>query len=128
MSNILDVFVRWLGQTTGSLTGFILSVLLYLLIVYLLWGLPWSRIISKAGFRGKGYWILLGMMFVPIAVLYPVTDYFGSTSEISGALLGLSVICVYLGLLILAFVPWSVRKQLTQLQQSNRTKSNPDSK
>uniref|UniRef100_A0A832H3Z2 Uncharacterized protein n=1 Tax=Oscillatoriales cyanobacterium SpSt-402 TaxID=2282168 RepID=A0A832H3Z2_9CYAN len=111
-------FAAYLGSMFGSLVGQILSALLFLLIAFVFWGLPWERLIAKAGFTGRAYWFLLGLFFVPLPIGVAVQNHYGQ-SNITELLGGLFAGAMYLGLLILAFCPWNVHRKLRQLKDSN---------
>ena len=92
-----------LASTLGSITGAIVQVLLYLFVAYLCWGFVWDRILSKAGYRGKAFMWRFALLCSPVLVapsdrVLPMDIYKGL-----GVISGLSF---YLGVVILAIVPW----------------------
>lgn len=104
---LLEAFARTLSQLTGLTVGYLLVAVLYLLIVFLLWGFPWALIIAKAGHKGKTYWTLLLLMFVPVAIA-PLTEINGDFAQFCGAIAGISF---YLVIWFLALFPWRQNKQ-----------------
>jgi hypothetical protein len=95
-------FARFAGQTVG----YLLAALFYLIVVFLVWGLPWSRIIAKAGHKGKTYWTLLLLMFLPIAV-GPLAGINTGLAEFCAAIAGISF---YMVIWFLALFPWRQAK------------------
>jgi Kef-type K+ transport system membrane component KefB len=103
---LLEAFAGALGQIAGQTFGYLLAAVLYLIIVFLLWGFPWSRIIAKAGHRGKTYWTLTLMMFAPVAIA-PLA---GSNSEFAQFCAGVVAVSLYLVIWFLALFPWQQAK------------------
>lgn len=99
---LLESLSRSLSQFGGLAVGYLLAVLLYLFVVFLLWGFPWSRIIAKAGHKGKTYWTLLLLMFAPVAIA-PLTEISADAAAFCGAIAGISF---YLVIWFLALFPW----------------------
>lgn len=111
-----DSFTEALGRSFGDLAAVILSALIYAAIAFLLWGLPWSRIIAKAGYQGQAYWTLFLMIFVPVLIGPWIVERFGEESALAIIITGLFLIGLYINLLYLAFAPWPVYKELKQLR------------
>lgn len=112
MQMIAAALGRWFGEVTGQ----VLAAVGILLLTFLFWGLPWERLISKAGFTGKSYWFLLGLFYVPVLIAFAAFLKLGQSSAMAAFFGSLFPIATYLGLLILAFFPWSVHRKLRQLQ------------
>jgi fucose permease len=111
----MEVVATYFGSLFGSLIGQTLAVIVFFLIAFVLWGLPWERLIAKAGFTGRVYWFLLGLFFVPVPIAFFAERLGSSVTELLGPLFGLSM---YVGLLILAFCPWGVHRKLRQLKDA----------
>ena len=105
--SLLEVFAGALGQIAGQTFGYLLAAFGILLIVFLLWILPWSRIIAKAGYRGKLHRVLTLMMCTPLFVL-PVAE---SNSEFAQFCAGVAGISFFLVIWFLALFPWQQVKQ-----------------
>ncbi|MGI0488932.1 hypothetical protein ACN4EK_26280 [Pantanalinema rosaneae CENA516] len=105
----VEMLARALGGALGQTLGQVAAIFLFFGILYLLWGLPWSRVISKLGFRGKAYWLLFWMMFAPV-LLGLLANAINSVAltEILSRICGWSL---YIGLLIMALVPRPKEKQ-----------------
>jgi ABC-type multidrug transport system permease subunit len=99
---LLEALGSALGQLAGRTVGYILLAAIYLLFVFLLWGFPWSRIIAKAGYKGKTYWTLLLMMVVPISI-GPIV---GPTSNFAEFCAGVAGISSYMVIWFLALFSW----------------------
>lgn len=98
-----DSMTYELARMLGSIAGSVLQVLIYLFIAYLCWGFLWDRILSKAGYKGKAFLWRFGLLFSP-ALVVPL-DRVMSKEIYQG--LGLTAsILFYLGVVILAIVPW----------------------
>lgn len=111
-----DSFIEALGRSFGDLAAALIASLVYTAIAFLLWGLPWSRIIAKAGYQGRAYWTLFLMIFVPVLIGPWAIERFGEESAIAIIISFLGVLGVYLNLLYLAFARWPVYKELKQLR------------
>lgn len=114
----LELLGAYLGRMFGSVVAEVLTALLALTFVFIVWGLPWERLIAKAGFTGRTYWFLLGLFFVPCVIGFVAHQKFGQHSDISLFLGSIFALSTYLGLLILAFCPWNVHRKLKQMQKS----------
>jgi len=115
-ANPLEMFAAYLGRMFGVTVGHVAFALFALLFVFIFWVLPWDRIISKAGFTGFTYKFLLGLFSVPLLLAICVQDRLGA--QATEFIATTSVISLYLGLLILAFCPWSVHRKLRQLKDT----------
>ncbi len=111
--NPFELLADYFGRLFGAFVG---QVLLFVLLVFLIWGLPWERLIAKAGFTGRTYWVLLGLFFVPPLLGFAATTHFGEHSDITNTLALVMGLSTYLGLLVLAFCPWGVHRKLRQLK------------
>jgi len=100
----------WLGDLAGSAIGVVVAIWLYLFLWFMVWGLWTGLILSKAGFNHKPFWCLwlplnLPVLTLPIAsaVLYQhetASEYY---------LIGF-IACMWVGTVLLAVVPWPLRK------------------
>lgn len=93
-----------LASTLGSITGAIVQVLIYLLVAYLCWGFLWDRILSKAGYRGKDFIWRFGLLFAP-ALVVPLDKVLSKDIYQWFAVIATGLF--YLGVVILAIVPWN---------------------
>ena len=94
-------FVRAAGQTAG----YILAALASVFLVYLLWVFPWTRIITKAGYKGKTRRTLTLMMCIPL-IAFPVAEMAGTNSELAAFCGVIAVVSFYLVIWVLALFPW----------------------
>lgn len=102
------------------------SLLFFASILFLFWGLVWDRILIKAGFFGKTYWRIYGLLMTPClavvtsAFLYdPQTDTFRS-EEIIEIVSGITGFIGWIGMAVIAYVPWPVVKQLKQIRKAKQ--------
>jgi hypothetical protein len=103
---LFEAFAGALGQIAGQTVGYLLAAFGIVLIVFLLWVLPWSRIITKAGYRGKLHRVLTVMMCTPVAI-----GVLGeNTSEFAQFCGGVAVISFFLVIWFLALFPWQQAK------------------
>jgi len=102
-----------LASTLGSVAGAIVQVLLYLFVAYLCWGFVWDRILSKAGYDGKAFIWRFALLCNPVLVA-PLEKFL--PIYIYQWLLSISAICLYLGIVILAILPWN-NKQKAQTEK-----------
>jgi len=106
-----DSFLEWLsgslGEATGKAAAYLIESLLYLLVSWVFWGSIAEQLISKAGFKGKGYRRLLVLLWAPVVGSLSLV-IFGEYSDITTAVGIAAVVSAYLGLAILAFFPWPV--------------------
>lgn len=114
----LEILARSLGGALGQGLGHVASIILFFGILYLLWGLPWSRVISKLGFRGKAYWILFWMMCAPLLLSF-LAESIKSTA-LSEKLMYVSVWSFYIGLLVMALAPRPKGKQTESTSVAQR--------
>jgi hypothetical protein len=103
-TSLWDSMTYQLASTLGSITGAIVQVLIYLLIAYLCWGFLWDRILTKAGYRGKDFIWRFGLLFSP-ALVVPLDKVL--SKDIYQWFAVLATVLFYLGVVILAIVPWS---------------------
>lgn len=99
-----DSMTYQLASTLGSIWGAVVQVLMYLLVAYLCWGFLWDRILNKAGYHGKAFLWRFGLLFSP-ALVVPL-DKVISKEIYQGLGIGASIL-FYLGVVILAIVPWN---------------------
>lgn len=104
LNTFWDSFTSALASTLGSFVGAIVQVLIYLFVAYLCWGFLWDRILTKAGYRGKDFIWRFGLLFSP-ALIAPLDkvlskDLYQWFAVFTGLLF-------YLGVVILAIVPWN---------------------
>jgi hypothetical protein len=111
-----ESFYEGLGRSVGDVAALIVAALGYTAIAFVLWGLPWSRIIAKAGYKGRAYWTLFLMIFVPVLIGPWIVERFGEESTLAIIISLLGALGVYLNLLYLAFARWPVYKELKQLR------------
>lgn len=96
-------------------------------ILFLFWGLVWDRILIKAGFFGKTYWRIYGLLMTPClgivvvsVFLYdPQTDTFRS-DEVVEIVSGITSFIAWVGMAVIAYIPWPVVKQLKQIRQAKQ--------
>ncbi len=117
-----DSMTNQLAQMLGSVTGAIVQVLIYLLVAYLCWGFLWDRILTKAGYKGKDFIWRFGLLFSP-ALVVPLDKFL--SRNIYEWLAGIATGLFYLGLVILAIVPWN-RKQKTEPENPKPENVNRD--
>lgn len=115
-----DSMTYQLAKTLGSMAGATLQVLLYLFVAYLCWGFLWDRILSKAGYRGKAFIWRFGLLFCPVLVA-PLDNVL--SKDIYQGLGVIASICFYLGVVILAIVPW---KNKQKVESENTKPENVD--
>jgi hypothetical protein len=99
-----DGFTRELFRVVGSGFGSILQALLYIFVCYLLWGIIWDRILTKAGYKGNAFkwrFVLLSSP-VLIAPIYKFIPY-----SIYEWIAGVVGVLWYLTLWSLAVMPWN---------------------
>lgn len=111
MTAFWDSMTNQLAQMLGSVTGAIVQVLIYLLVAYLCWGFLWDRILTKAGYKGKDFIWRFGLLFSP-ALVVPLDKVLSKDIYLWFA--GIATGLFYLGLVILAIVPWNRIKQPIQ--------------
>ncbi|MBC7971555.1 MAG: hypothetical protein H7Z11_15775 [Verrucomicrobia bacterium] len=99
---LLEVFARALGSIAGQTFGYVLAAFGIFLIVFLLWIFPWSRIITKAGYKGKMHQVLTLMMCTPLIAM-PFTE---SNPEFAQFCAGVAGISFFLVIWFLALFPW----------------------
>lgn len=116
---LMQAIASGLGRWFGEVMGQVVAAVGMLILTFLLWGLPWERLISKAGFTGKSYWFLLGLFYAPVVIGFAAALKMGETSALTVWIGTLVPITTYLGLLVLAFFPWSVHRKLRQLQSKS---------
>lgn len=112
-----------LGYLSGQAVEFAIAAFVYLILVLLFWGLPCERIISKAGYKGKAYWKLLALTVVPVVLCPLISIRYGEDSDITLFSVGVGLVSLYLGLLALAFLPWSVTKESKQFRKQSSAPS-----
>jgi Na+/melibiose symporter-like transporter len=116
MNYRLEDLAILLGGMFGAVAGRVLTVLIGLAIYFVVWGLPWEQLISKAGFTGRSYKILLGLFCVPPLLGALAVEKYGEHSDVSTLASGVFAFSLYAGLLFLAFAPWSVHRELRSLK------------
>lgn len=112
-----EALFRALGSQAGILANRLVVGIIALLIIFLLWGLLWERLIAKAGFIGRMYWLLFGLFFVPMVIGSAAAAKFGSDANVMEFFSAVFGISTYVGLLILAFFPWPVHRKLRQFKK-----------
>jgi hypothetical protein len=110
-NDLIDAFTRWLGSFTGSLLANLIQLALYSLVIFCVWGLPWDRIISKAGFSGQTYRVLFLLVFVPVWVGPAIFMWLGPDHKITEYVTTATGIAVYGIFLYIAIAPWPIRKK-----------------
>lgn len=102
----MDALINALAEAFGGVLGRLMIVPLYLLFWAAVWGFWTERIISKAGFIGFRFWLLFGALnllwlIAPLAAI--------STFAVQEILFGIAGLALWLGLLLLAILPWPIR-------------------
>jgi hypothetical protein len=110
MQAFFESFWQALMSTLGTGWSTIVSVILYLLGVYLFWGFFWDRILTKAGFDGKTHLTLFNMMFWPVAAIPPLIKWLNYESSLLGFLSVISSLSLYSGLAAIALLPWPIKR------------------
>ena len=98
-----DSMTYQLASTLGSITGVIIQVLIYLFVAYLCWGFLWYRILNKAGYHGKEFLWRFALLCSPILIA-PLDKVL--PIEVYKWLAAITVVLFYLGIVILAILPW----------------------
>jgi hypothetical protein len=115
--------------SASKLAELVLDHLFALLLLgsflFLFWGLLWDRILIKAGFFGKTYWRIYGLLMTPCLgfVIGSVFLYDPNTDEVlwvGELLFGITVFVGYIGMAAIAYMPWPVVKQLKQIRQAKQ--------
>lgn len=110
---VYDTLLEYLSASLGSLAGDIAGKLLFVLFCLLFWLLVWGfwcdRLLSKAGFMGKTFWVLFILLnqtwlIAPLAITF--LNY--EAQEIVG---GISVVALWLGFVLTAVLPWPIRQK-----------------
>lgn len=102
---------RWLGGMTGDVLSFLAKIGLYTLMVLCVWGLPWDRILSKAGFVGKTYWILFSLVFLPAWLGPGLYSLMGSNLSAMQTISEVAGFSVYGAFVFVAIAPWPIRRK-----------------
>lgn len=106
--------------------AYLLLFLTGIIITLILWGFMWDRILSKAGFLGKAYWRIYVMLMSPAVVLIfgvlftPSSRLSSEPPPLIKVLGTLSFFLAYIGMNIVAFAPWPVRKDLKRLREAQK--------
>lgn len=108
MTGYLDAIgeslAAWFGGVLGAALGKVAILVVSLLVVFVLWGLPWLQIISRSGFKGRARRWLFGLMFIPLVTMFGLVGL-----RVHPALLdtlsGIAVLIFYLGLWLVALLP-----------------------
>jgi len=104
MTGYLEAISAWLGGALGDVFGKVAALVIFLLVVFVLWGLPWLQIISRSGFKGRARRWLFGLMFIPLVTMFGLVGL-----RVHPALLdtlsGIAVLIFYLGLWLVALLP-----------------------
>ncbi|MEO1348690.1 MAG: hypothetical protein AAFW84_07810 [Cyanobacteria bacterium J06635_15] len=104
------VFFGWLASWTGEPLNIVLSMLSHVAILPIVWGLWWTMVIQKAGFRGAAFWRLFGFIVAPV-MLYPIADGILGHDEIASTILAIwSGVCISIGILLITFLPWPTQR------------------
>lgn len=103
---------RWLGSMTRDMLGFFAKLALYTFMVACFWGLPWERILSKAGFAGKTYWTLYTLIVFPVWFFPGLFALIGADSTAVQSIGEVSGFAVYGAFIFVAIAPWPIRKKL----------------
>jgi hypothetical protein len=115
-----DAFTTELFRAVGSAFGSILQALLYIFVSYLLWGIIWDRILTKAGYKGDAFKWRFILLCSPVLVA-PVYKFFPySIHEWIGGVIGVSW---YLTLWSLAVLPWN---RITKIEPEESKTQNVD--
>jgi hypothetical protein len=122
LTSFWDSMTYHLAQMLGSMAGSIVQILLYLLVAYLCWGFLWDRILIKAGYKGKAFIWRFGLLFAP-ALVVPLDRVL--SREIYQGLGVTASILFYLGVVILAIVPWN-RKPKSEPENTKPENLNRD--
>jgi hypothetical protein len=115
---------RWLGSMTRDMLGFFAKLALYTFMVACVWGLPWERILSKAGFVGKTYWTLFTLIVFPVWFFPGFFAWIGADTPAVKTIGEVSGFAVYGAFIFVAIAPWPVRKKTkaNALAHSSTTK------
>lgn len=103
MTDLLEPLARMLGQFVGTSIAYFAAFVLYLILVYALWGFWWERILTKAGFTGAVHDRLLLMLIFPF-LLAIVADWL--PSDIGEVIMALGLLVFYVGFIAVAMMPW----------------------
>lgn len=110
INTILEDLAGWLGHQIGGAAGIVIQLVVYLLLVFLVWGLWWDRILTKAGFEGKPFWYLFGFMVAPVGLAPLIEMMFGPSASFTEAFAVMAALCMYGSLIAIALMPWPSRK------------------
>lgn len=115
MSEFVHSFFTSLSQTLGGMFGsglaFVVQIILYLLVAYLVWGVIWDRILTKAGFKGKAFVWRFCLLCTPM-LMFPLESVLSRTAYQN--LAAITGGCIWIGLYSIALFPWQVQPKPEQ--------------
>lgn len=112
-SPLLEAIAAELGRLLGDLAGRFAAVAFSTVFILIFWALPWDRIISKAGFRGRFYSFLMLLITFPPILLAGIIPFRSNPAEmglLEGIVIAVMGLTFYLGLWILAIAPFPKNK------------------
>jgi hypothetical protein len=105
MTELLQQFGLEIARIFGQGLGWLTRLILELLLVYLIWGLPWHNIFVRAGFPKRGVMIRLGLMLWPWFA-FVITQSYNLPQGLSEFLSFTAIASFYIGLLSVAIPRW----------------------
>ncbi|MEM8542716.1 MAG: hypothetical protein AAGF66_01820 [Cyanobacteria bacterium P01_H01_bin.119] len=103
---LLSSLATWIGEPLSL----VLSLLSHMAILPVLWGLWWTAVIHKAGFRGASFWRLFGLIVSPGLVFPAANGLLGHDSATTMMLAIWSGVCVVVGIVLVTFLPWPIQR------------------
>ncbi|WP_159785601.1 hypothetical protein [Sodalinema gerasimenkoae] len=120
---MLEPILAYFGgllELVAALIGFVLG---WWLFSYLFWGLPWSRIVTKAGYRGSKKKLLIRAIYWPtLFAPVPILLFgFGEFIELLGAASILLTACQWIAIYYVCFSKWPVQQRETPKEETPST-------
>lgn len=100
-----EMLAASLGQFVGHALGQTAAIVLQIAIFWLAWWLPWSRIATRSGFRGRRYWVIMHMVGTAPIVAFGTISFFGQFSSFATGISPFIGLAIYLGIWLLAIAP-----------------------
>jgi hypothetical protein len=117
MDWIVSPLSQWLGDLAGTMTLFIVAVIVYLLVWFLAWGLWSAMILAKAGFDDAPFLWVYTLFNLPFWLL-PIVGFaiesgwlsYDAREVLGMAYAGFLLLSLWLGVVLTAVLPWPALK------------------
>lgn len=119
---MFEPILSYFGGLVGFAVGLVSVTLIWWLLSYLFWGLIWTRIITKAGYRGDKRKTLIRLIYWPTLFAPVPIILFGEIPELLAATTILTTVPQWSAIYYFCFSKWPVQGETPKEETPSKTK------